>query len=226
VESFVIGYYNALGSHSTLHARIVIATSNSGNTVTAAHGQAWAQLVDSVAAWVISQGYAGQVDIAGGTNIEPGFNAFSLAKNWVDGYASVSPQRFLYNLGAAEGCPQSGSGSCNNGWTQDNLWYVSWGADPAEPLPEIYNMANAAQWAALSLYAYQNYGQSMIISGALTEFGACVQDPTDPTCLPVATTPAQGWQLLYNKLNSSTLTSQTLPWSTDIKWLRSAKDIQ
>src|SRR5262249_51272426 len=153
-----------LGTNNKLHIRIVIATSNGttqcgGNQVTFGHGQAWAQMVNSVVAWVISQGYSGQVDIAGGSDMEasdatwPTTAACGAAgklqwagpqdtRTWVDGYASVHPQRFLYNVGDAGGCPQNGTtavaGPCNGGWTQEDVWYVSWGSPPSEPLPEIY----------------------------------------------------------------------------------------
>lgn len=220
VQAFITGYYNNLGNHTNLHVRLILATSNSGKNVTSGHGQAWAQMVNSIASWVIRQGYVAQVDIAGGANIELGFNTFAATRNWVNGYASVTPNRFLYNLGAAEGCPPNGS--CNNGWTQDNLWFVSWGAVPSLPLPEIYNTANANQWQSLSLYGVQQYNQNVIISGALTEQGACAQNP-DSTCQSTVFTPAQGWQSLYNTLNGDTRTAQTLPWSTDIRWLDTKK---
>ena len=218
VEAFIVGYYNAPGMTPNLHVRIVLATSNNGGNVNTNHGQAWAQMINDVAAWVISQRYSGQVDIAGGSNIEMGFNRFPMTKTWIDGYASVMPNRFMYNVGAAEGCPRSGAGSCNNSWTVDNLWYVSWGSTPAIPLPEIYNAANAAQWTNVSLYGVNQYNESVISAGALTEFGACQQHPTDSTCLPAPFTPADGWNAFYTTLNGNASTAQTLPWSSDIKW--------
>jgi hypothetical protein len=207
VQDFATGYYHSLGANRTLHVRIVIATSNGGNAVTAAHGQAWAEMVNSVASWVVNQGYSGQVDIAGGINIESGFNGFDITRRWIDGYASVA-RRFLYNLGAAYG------------YTQENLWYLSWGSPPAEPLPEIYSTGNATQWANLSSYGAQQHNESVIMAGALTEVGACVQHPDD-TCKPTPFTPAQGWQALYDKLKDVG-TAQTLPWSTDIRWCDAA----
>jgi hypothetical protein len=46
-----------------------------------------------------------------------------------------------------------------NNWTQEDIWYVSWGADPAFPLPEIYatDGVNAWQWQQMSLYSYLNH---------------------------------------------------------------------
>ena len=39
--------------------------------------------------------------------------------------------------GAAEGCPPVGS--CNNGWSYEDIYYVNWGNSPAYPFPQIYN---------------------------------------------------------------------------------------
>ncbi len=237
VEAFASGYYNSLGTNQSLHVRIIIATSNGttslgGNQVAFAHGQAWAQMVDTVASWVVGHGYAGQVDIAGGSDMELStvkwqngslqWASAADTRAWVDGYASVFPQRFLYDVGDAGGCPGSGAtgiaGACNAGWTQDDLRYVSWGAPPSEPLPEIYYNANAKQWANLSLYGYLKYHESIIIAGALTEFQACQTRLSDPTCNP-PNSPEQGWQQLYTNLHSNVNTDQTLPWSTDINWM-------
>ena len=235
VEDFATGYYNSLGTNQTLHVRIVIGTSNAttqlgGNQVTFAHGQAWAQMVKTVASWAVSQGYAGQVDIAGGSDMELSSSTRkdgSLVwaspgdtRAWVDGYSSVFPQRFLYDVGDAGGCRQSGTtataGRCNAGWNQEDVWFVSWGANPSEPLPEIYtkNGSQAAQWANLSLYGFLAHGGSMIIAGALTQSQACQQNG----CGTSTNTPAQGWQQLHNKVNADVRTAQTLSWSTDIKW--------
>ena len=271
VEAFASGYYNATGTNKTLHVRIVIATSNGttqcgGNQVTFAHGKAWADMVNAVATWVMGQGYSGQVDIAGGSDMElanttwdskakcgatgkPVWAGPADTRAWVDGYSSVQPRRFLYDVGDAGGCPTTPAtsvpGKCNNGYTQQDLWQISWNAPPSEPLPEIYNSANATEWAQLSSFGFQHTfalfgkGTSVIMSGTLTEFQACVNNPKDSTCksdffsqaelqacaqqlstcnpvVPIA----RGWQALFNSLNapSSPHTAQTLPWSTDIKW--------
>jgi len=227
VKDFVIGYYGSLGSNQNTHVRIIIATNNSGASLTYAPyvlGQAWAQMVNDVAAWVVDQRYSGRVDIAGGSDMETDYDSPAVTRAWVDGYASVSPQRFLYDVGDAAGCPTSRAtataGSCDSGWNQEDVWHVSWGADPAQPLPEIYNTSNAKQWANLSLYGYLNPGRrnggSVIMAGALTELGACTQYPSDQTCKPPFT-PAQGWKSLDDQLNNDLRTKQSLPWSTDVR---------
>lgn len=236
-EAFAIGYYNALGTNQTHRVRLVIATSNSqtraifgGNQVTFEHGQAWAQTVQDIAARIIARRYSAQVDVAGGIDVEMDFNTPAVSRAWVDGYASVPLRRYLYNIGDAGGCPRVGTtatpANCNNSWKQEDVWYVSWGADPAVPLPEIYQTSNPAQWAQLSLYGSLNpsrrNGGSMIIAGALTEFQACFPDPnnltsSDPTCNSLFV-PSHGWQQLFNSLNARSATAQSLSWTTDIKW--------
>jgi hypothetical protein len=249
VESFAIGYYNCFGTadcpgtsqaNQNMHVRIVIATNNSGRNVTSAQGERWAGMVNEVGAWVIDQGYAGRVDVAGGNDMEPDFNDAPATRAWVDGYASVLPPRFLYNVGAASGCPTNpatqtaAAGLCGTpahpNWTQEDVWYLSWGADPAQAIPEIYTPAQPSQWTLLSLYGYLNpqrrNGGSVIMSGALTELGACTQgNNNDPTCQPQPYRPAEGWQAFFNALNGDLRTAQTLPWSTDIRWLGHEGDI-
>jgi hypothetical protein len=214
VQDFVIGYYNAQGTNRTNHVRVVVTTTNESvrirngsapTNVMFLHGYHWGQMVNLLASWVVNQGYAGQVDVAAGNNIESGFNGFATTRLWIDGYASVA-ERYIYNIGAAYG------------YTQDNLWYLSWGSPPAQPFPQIYNASNASQWAHLSLYGVQHHNDSVIMSGSLTERGACNQYP-DPTCPTPATafTPSQGWQSLFDEMTTLGV-PQTLPWSNDIRW--------
>jgi hypothetical protein len=251
VEAFAVGYYNSLEGNPTLHTRIIIGTSNGttqcgGNQVTFNHGRAWAQMVNEVAAQVVVWKYHGQVDIAGGSDMEAAASAWPRkspcgafgkrqwvsatdTRDWVDGYASVSPQRFLYDVGDAGGCPFSDPagqtahpGPCNGGWTQEDVRYKSWGATPSQPLPEIYTANQATQWTRLSLYSYLRFNESMIIAGTLTQLGArckqlCANDSCNPECARTFS-PEQGWKALYEKLHEDTRTRQTLPWSTDITW--------
>jgi hypothetical protein len=195
--------------------RVAIVTSNynPNGTVTNGHGMAWAQMVNDVANWVIANRYSSQVDVAGGTDIELLWSQPATAQAWVDGYASVAAHRFLYVLGSLEGCP-----NCDNGWTLESAWSVSWHSPPALPLPQIYQSVNARQWANLALYAAQQHNETLIFAGALTEYQACLGDPTDATCQP-PTQPATGWQYLFDQLNANPATQQTLPWSTDLAWL-------
>ena len=220
VTQFASGYYWGAGSDTTSQMRIVIGTSNHGSYVTYAHGQAWIQLVKDATTAISS--YSSQVSVRGGSDIEVGYSSPSTAYSWVDGYSSgfLSPY-YLYNFGDAGGCPQSGTtsnpGNCNNSWTQENVEYVSWGASPMYPLPEIYSTAggNAKQWQQITLYSYLAHSRDMFVMAPLSQSGACTQR----TCIPgTENTPQNAWNQLLTELNSDSRTAESLWWSTDIKW--------
>ncbi len=202
---------------------LIISTTNdesSPERVTAAHGAAWARLVNGVAAWTVASGYAALVNVQGGSDMEPGFNGRADTRAWVDGYDSVN-NRSLYNLGSADGCPQAGDGkvdgACNNGWRQSDVLYVSWLAPAALPIPQIYtnSASQARQWRLIKLYGVVTVRRTMTIQGSLTQWNACQErgcgGETDNT-------PAQGYDQLATQLNADPRTAQPLRWSTDISW--------
>jgi hypothetical protein len=151
-----------------------------------------------------------------------GWNTADASRAWVDGYAAVSSTPY-YNYGDCEGCPIAGAvpptpgRRINNGWTQEDVWYVSYGVLPAFPLPEIYltNGVNAAQWQQLSLYAHTNHGSPIYFLGALTQFQAC---QAGGGCPGANNRPGEGWAQLNRALNSDSRTAQSLNWSSDITW--------
>lgn len=219
-RQFAYGYYIGTGSDTLSQMRMVIGTSNNGSNVTYSHGQAWAQLIKDIGSAISS--YASQVTVRGGSDLEVNWSTPTTAINWVNGYASswVSPY-YLYNFGDAGGCPQSGTtgtpGSCNNGWTQDNVEYISWGNPSSYPLPQIYSTAggNAKQWQQIALYSYLRYSRDMFITAPLSQSQACIQRGG---CTGTNNTPQQAWDQLWTELNNDTRTAQNLWWSTDIKW--------
>ena len=220
-KQFVQGYRDCAINAPQLI--LAIATTNfeaSIERVTFAHGAAWADMVDDVAAWTTAQGYAGLVTVHGGNDMEPGFNDVPDTRAWVDGYDSVN-SRLLYNLGSADGCPQAGDGQvdgrCNNGWRQSDLVYVSWIAQPALPLPQTYtnNAAQAKQWRFIKLHGVVALARTMTFQGSLTQWNACreVGCGTDTD-----NTPAQGYDQLAAQLAADPRTDQSLRWSVDMSW--------
>ncbi|MBI4497579.1 MAG: hypothetical protein HY689_06770 [Chloroflexi bacterium] len=218
VEAFARGYATCTGEDRASHLRIAIGTSNFGSQVTFSHGRAWAQLVTTVSQRIAAAGHASQVDVVGASDMEPDWNGPATTRAWVDGYASAFTQP-LYNFGTAAGCPPFGScgTSAHPEWTQEDIWYISWGAAPARPLPQIYlaDGGNAQQWYQMSLYALTRHQRRMEFVGVLTQHQACQQVGCHPA---VANSPQEGWSQFWDLLNSDSRTAQDLRWSADISW--------
>jgi hypothetical protein len=94
---------------------------------------------------------------------------------------------------------------------------VSWGAQHAWPIPEIYtpNWSNARQWYHLALYAYTHHGVPMRIVGVMSQRGAC-RLAGDP-CRGMNNSPVKAWTQLNRLLNGDPRTRQHLLWATDIR---------
>lgn len=223
VKRFAVGYYRCSFNrwpHDTF-VNLVIATTNccGKGQVRYEHGRAWARMVNGIGSWLTSQGLARKVRIRGGSDMEPGYNSRWRTWQWWHGYHSAN-RYYLYNVGSADGCPQTGNGRldayCNNGWRLSDLFGLSWHGD-AVPLPQIYRHdgAQARQWKQVKLYGVVSRGRKMMIMGSLTQSRACRQVGT---CVTTDNTPAQGWQQLHSALNSDSRTRQSLPYSTDIGW--------
>jgi len=214
---FAIGYWHCAPHRSNAMLRVALGTTNYGRQVTYRHGQAWATMVNQANELLARLGYGARIDVAGANDIEPGWSGPRAAKAWVHGYDSVNEWPY-YNFGAAVGCPPYGN--CAGAWTVEDVWYVSWGASPALPLPEIYtgNGANAKQWFHLSLYSAVRHKSRMHIAGVLSQHTACRQSP-DP-CRGMNNTPPRAWTQLSRLLNSDHRTAQRVRWSTDISWTR------
>lgn len=175
-------------------------------------------MVNRVNDWISSPPtYAGRETAWGASDIETGWASAAASRDWVNGYDSANNWRFL-NFGDAGGCPPYGS--CNNGWTQEDVWFVSYGSAPAWPLPEIYCLkctgssdtrgGNARQWQQISRYGYDAHGYRMNILGSMTQWyaagGCCTNRPED------------GWSQLQNAVNSDSATREAIEYSTDITW--------
>lgn len=236
-ENWLQGYWDGRGPGITL----VVGTSNylgSGGTTTYAHGQAWGSMVNDIMTWISSNSYGSVEAARGGSDMEAGYNTYAATKSWTDGEANYSPSGppwGYYNYGSCDGCPESqpscspspscwGSTPIANGWTVDNIYYVSWYSTAAlEPVPEIYYSPtqgkcpggsppcadNAYEWQTMSLYGHAAYNYGIIFEGSLTQYGASTDNPD-------TFTPDQGWTWFDDVLNSNPQTAQNLLWSTDI----------
>jgi hypothetical protein len=191
--SFANGYWDCSGSSPVL--KLGIGTNNSGASVNSAGGAAWAAAVNQVITTVTQNGWSAQVHVGGANDMELGYASQTDTLAWISGF-SGGGDAFLIDYGDAGGCPPYGS--CNNGWTQLGVWTKSWGAKPSEPMPEIYNTAQAQEWAQISQYSTNTQGMPMFFEGPLDE------NDLDGSTL----TPRGAWNALWNNLNSAGVSPQ------------------
>jgi hypothetical protein len=206
-EAFSHGYWICTGSDTTTRLSLGIGTNNSLADRTYSGGQTWSHIVSAVRSYNNSHGYSSQVAMYGANDIEPSWSPASYAISWANGFNSVGGN-FYFNYGSADGCPQysSNNGSCNNGWNQYDVWYVSWGNPAALSTPQIYYSSQARQWAMLSLYSAQHHGARMNIDGPMDEY-----DLDQSTF-----TPTGAWDALWTDLNARSSTAQSLLYSIEI----------
>jgi hypothetical protein len=154
------------------------------------------------------------MDFAGANDIELSWNGPRHTRNWVRGYESAARHPY-YNYGSADACPPRGR--CAGAWTLEDVWWVSWGAPHAWPIPEIYtpNWSQALQWYNLALYSYRRHGSTMRFMGVMSQRGACwrAKDP----CRGMNNTPERAWRQLTTLLNRDPRTRQHIFWVTDIR---------
>jgi hypothetical protein len=206
-EAFSAGFKSCIGKSKTI-LHLGIGTNNSiQSSVTYANGRTWAHVVAAIQSYNKSKKYYPQVLMYGANDIEPSWSSASAAIAWVKGFASV-PGYHYFDFGSADGCPTDSSNNtilCNNGWNQYDVWYVSWGAQPALATPEIYNQAMADQWAMLSLYGAQHQGGRIVIWG-----------PWDESDLASDFTATQAWDALWLAVHSHRATAQNFGYSLEI----------
>lgn len=234
VEQFIDSFVSSFQSTVQHSITIAVGTTNYGNQVTNAHGQAWGNMINSINTYILNKRVTDSrycsIQAVGANDMETGWNTPSVTRAWVDGYRSSTNYQ-LCNYGDAGGMPQAPSrsttyiaGTGNNRWTLDDIWYVSDGGfnqftntHYSFSLPEIYTTTGtqAAQWFNLDLYSHETYNQPLSIYGVLTEYTA--DNTTNP--------PSSGWNQLAGYIQSSNVTAGDLTngtpfmqWSTDISW--------
>lgn len=164
-ETFARNYYICTGGDTTTKLAMGIGTNNSISAyLNYSGGFTWSTVVNSVANYLAANGI-GQVNTYGANDIEPSWNQFNPTYNWIQGWQS-NTQHPYFDFGSADGCPLSGiNGSCNNTWTQRELWLASWGYKWTLSTPEIYIDAQAKQWDAIALN-----GQTYVFTAPMDEY--------------------------------------------------------
>lgn len=229
VKAFAKGYYDCSGEDTYSNLVIGVGTNNKSLSIktkelTTAHGAAWSTMVSNINQWAIEQGIFHQVQAYGASNIEVGWNTPELTRDWIAGFEQ-NGENFMLHFGDASGCPYEDNPhwTCNNYWEMEDLWYVSWGASSALPLPLIYlkNGVHAKQWAYVSQYSVAEHGHRMDFTGVFTQYQYCEQwgDAPWSNCDTTNNTPEEAYLQLTTELNKYPSTAQDLRWKTDIRWV-------
>jgi hypothetical protein len=160
-----------------------------------------------------------RVLVTGSVDIEPGWGPAPQARKWVDGYVSATNIR-LWNFGSADGCPQSvGRLTCGNGWTVDDVLWVSSHAGPnVIAMPQIHTQSGsqARQWAVLSARALE-LGKPLRIGAITVQTAACAQ--VRGGCPTTGVSAWDGWTQLRNALDAIPITAGTqFGAPMDIRW--------
>ncbi|MCX6517042.1 MAG: hypothetical protein NTZ62_10495 [Actinobacteria bacterium] len=197
---------------------VSIGTSNSGG-VTRYNGFmggiAWAKVVAAAQAESDLR-----TVVSGSVDLEPGWGPPGQARAWADGYVRTTNAR-LWNFGSADGCPQSISNdlTCNNGWTIDDVLWVSAHAGPnIYAMPQIHTKSGALskQWAVLTARALEM--KMPIRLAALTvQTAACSQ--VTGGCPTTGISAWDAWAQLRAALDAIPATVGTpLGAPMDIRW--------
>ena len=155
---------------------VSLGTSNSGS-VTGYNGfiggGTWARMVDQARA-----ASDPRVTVSAAVDLEPGWGPPGQARSWVDGFVRSSSLR-LWNFGSADGCPQTVSTdlTCNNGWTIDDVLWVSSHAGPnVFAMPQIHTQSGSQsrQWAVMAARA-ATMAMPLRIGAITVQTAACSQ---------------------------------------------------
>ena len=221
-KGFIQGYAQCLPAGSTSTIQIGLGINNFQGETSTGHGKAWAQMVNSVDDWLHTSAYASRVSIAAAADLEPGFNTASNTRAWFAGYMTTA-KRPLLNFGSCDGCPTAvdPTRQPNNGWTVEDVWYVSAGNGAAQALPEIYlhSGISADQWYHLSLYGQTQHGHKIEFAGALTQYAACqIKDPVNCALNGTDNKPEVGLRQLNAAINTDARTAFSATAMSDLTW--------
>ena len=218
IAATAAAWANGLADCGTGPWEVAIGTSNSGGATAFngyAGGREWASIVSAARAVADPR-----VRIAGAVDIEPGWGPPGQARAWVDGWVSATRTR-LWNFGSADGCPQSVSTdrTCNNGWTLDDVLWVSSHAGPAVvAMPQIHTFggAQSRQWAVLADRAVA-MGRPLRIAAITVQTAACAQ--VRGGCPTTGISAWDGWNQLRRAIDAiPSVVGMPIGAPMDIRW--------
>jgi hypothetical protein len=232
--NYILGFYDCSADTPGKYVKVAIGTSNcihnpdpngcqpddpAPEDFMYQHGLKFGTMVEHINTTLVSNGMAARTVAWGAIDIEPDWATFVESEPWVLGFAAAPNNNAYVNFGSADGCPSApGGGTCNNDWTQHNIWSVSRSSLLGWPFPEIYNElgTHARQWQQIALAVQPAYFHAI---GSLTTWQACEPEPGDPQppdCSGIRNQPAVGWQQLQATMNSDPESADPVHWSSDI----------
>jgi hypothetical protein len=196
---------------------LAVGTSNSGGVTD--HngfrgGGTWAGVVEAARA-----ASDPRVVISGANDLEPGWGPPGQARAWVDGFVRATELR-LWNFGSADGCPtKSGRLTCGNGWTIDDIvWVSSHAGSNIVAVPQIhtYTGSLSKQWALIAARA-KSLGVTFTFGGMSVQTSACRQ--VRGGCPTTGISAWDGWQQLRSAIDAvPEIAGQPLGGPIDIRW--------
>jgi hypothetical protein len=221
-KGFIRGYAECAPANSAIKLDLGLGVNNYKGETNNGHGRAWAGMVNGVDAWLQTSQHKDRVRVFGAADMEPSWNTVTNTRAWVDGYVAVA-MRPLINFGSCDGCPTglNPNQQPNNGWTVEDIWYISAGAKDTLALPEIYLRSgiHADQWYRISLHGATQHNKKIAYAGVLTQYAACQDtDPTNCALNGTDNTPTQGLQQLNNAINADARTAFSVTRASDITW--------
>lgn len=197
---------------------VSIGTSNSG-AVTRYNGYSggatWARLVTRARA-----ASDPRVNVTGSVDLEPGWGPPGQARAWVDGYVATTQVR-LWNFGSADGCPQTylSKLTCNNGWTIDDVLWVSSHAGPnVVAMPQIHTQSGsqARQWAVMAARGIA-LAKPLRLAAITVQTAACSQ--VRGGCPTTGVSAWDGWTQVRNAIDKIPIAAGTpVGAPMDIRW--------
>ena len=197
VKSYMQGFYDCTVYDSKSFMTVAPGVTNDGSGINSAAanalGTAWGNMIKDLNSWIVTRGMQYQLTTFGALDAEPSWGPYSYSQAWATGFMASNLN--YYDFGSADGCPPSGTGSCNNGWNQADEYALAWGNRTAIGVPQIYLSTQAQQWAAISAWGNAHTSSGPILwAAALSQYQAC-KDHGDP-CTGEDNTPLQSWQQL------------------------------
>ena len=174
-----------------------LGTNDSAGPVGTTSGEVWGNLTTA-----LRNVYDDNVDVRGGDDIETDYAAPGAAKDWIGGSATPAQRgssgtagfqasgNSYFDYGDAAGC--QASGSCNNSWTDLEVYDKDYGYAGAVPMPESYTQGQASDWTSVDDNAGSPVYDSVMATSSYD-------------------TPQTGWQYLANA------TGQNAPSVTTIQ---------